>query len=264
MPLFPRRRRKLAVLRLSGVIAARDRALSLAALKPLIDRAFRVGDEVALVINSPGGSPAQSQLIHDYIRIQADRRKKAVTTFVEDVAASGGYWIALAGDSIRVLPTSLVGSIGVVSAGFGFVEALDRLGVERRLVAAGRNKVRLDPFSPRKDEDTEWLTGLQAQLHERFIEHVRSRRAAHGARLPESGELFTGEVWLGREAIAHRLADQEDSLGAYVDRQKMRLREIAPRRMFSLRGLIGGLAAETLGALEARIEDRALRAPFGL
>lgn len=262
------RRPALAVLRLSGVIGARGRGgLTLTALRPAIDKAFKAGDRVALVVNSPGGAPAQAQLIHDHIRLKAREHKTPVVTFVEDLAASGGYWIALAGDRVFALPTSLVGSIGVVSAGFGFVEALGKLGLERRVHAAGANKVRLDPFAPEKSEDAAWLETLQGRLHDQFIAHVRSRRAEQGAPLPDAAEsdLFSGDLWLAEEARDHGLICGLDSLSAYAAREGMRLKEIAQPRRLSLR-LLGAedRVEEGLAALEALAADRLLRARCGL
>jgi serine protease SohB len=261
LPFRPsfRGRKTLAVLRLSGVIAPRGRALNLAGLRPAIDRAFKVGREVALVVDCPGGSPAQSQLIHDHIRLMAMKTGKRVTTFVEDMAASGGYWIALAGDSIQVLPTSLVGSIGVITAGFGFVEAIDKLGVERRVITAGKSKSKLDPFRPLSEADTDWLKALQGDLHDQFIAHVKTRRAAQGARLAEDVDLFTGDVWLGSKAQALGLVDGQDSLTAYAERKGLRLREMSRKRGFPLGWLVGGAA----DALVDTLEDRTLRASLG-
>ncbi|MCF8479582.1 MAG: S49 family peptidase [Rhodospirillum sp.] len=271
-----RRRKTLAVLHLTGIIATHGQALNLAGLRPAIDRAFKVGDEVALVLNCPGGSPAQSQLIHDHIRLKAEKTGKAVTTFVEDMAASGGYWIALAGDAVHALPTSLVGSIGVISAGFGFTGALEKLGVERRVITAGQSKSRLDPFRPVKPEDAAWLKDLQEQIHGAFIAHVKTRRTAQGAPPREDADLFTGEVWLGERARTLGLVDGLDSLTAYAERRNLRIKDISRKRGF-LRiglGLSGGdaggagltaqaLTAQILDGLDQHLKDRALRAGLG-
>src|SRR3954469_21636203 len=159
---------------------------------------------VALLVNSPGGSPTQSALVADRIRGLADEHEVPVIAFCEDVAASGGYWLACAADEIYAHATSLVGSIGVVSGGFGLTGLIERYGIERRLHTAGENKARLDPFQPEKPEDVEWLLGMQGELHQLFIEWVRSRR---GTALDESAELFTGEVWTGRRALELGLID---------------------------------------------------------
>ncbi|MFB9386334.1 S49 family peptidase [Pseudonocardia petroleophila] len=171
-----------------------------------LDRAF--GHDrlaaVALLINSPGGSPTQSALVADAIRRHADDKGVPVLAFCEDVAASGGYWLACAADEIHAHPTSLVGSIGVVSQGFGLDGLIERYGVRRRLYTAGESKARLDPFLPEKPEDVVWLRDLQDQLHTMFRDWVTSRR---GDRLAADADLFTGEVWTGARAVELGLAD---------------------------------------------------------
>ena len=198
----------VAVVRLNGMIAsgARIGALNDAGLAPLIERAFRRGkpDAVALVVNSPGGSPVQSSLIAARIRRLAAEKDIKVYAFVEDVAASGGYWLAAAADEIWVDPSSIVGSIGVIYAGFGFHELIGRYGVERRVHTAGRWKSMLDPFRPEKPEDVKKLKSWQGQIHDTFIEHVKARR---GARLDGAADLFTGEVWVGPKSVDVGLAD---------------------------------------------------------
>jgi signal peptide peptidase SppA len=159
---------------------------------------------VALLVNSPGGSPTQSALVADRIRGLADEHQVPVIAFCEDVAASGGYWLACAGDEIYAHPTSIVGSIGVVSQSFGLEGLLQRIGVERRLYTAGEAKARLDPFLPEKPEDVAWLRSLQDQLHTMFREWVVERR---GDRLASSTELFNGEVWTGARALELGLVD---------------------------------------------------------
>src|SRR5215475_6048396 len=178
-----RRGPAVPVVRLSGVIAASggvlgSRGLSIETVAPLLARAFSVrgAKAVALSINSPGGSPVQSALIGQRIRLLAKEKDLKVIAFVEDVAASGGYWLACAADEIIVDPNSIVGSIGVISAGFGFQELLARIGVERRLHTSGERKSMLDPFRPEKAEDVERLGRLQAEIHEGFKDWVRIRR----------------------------------------------------------------------------------------
>jgi signal peptide peptidase SppA len=189
----------VAVLRLEGMIGAARLgmpALSDASLAPLIDAAFKRGKPkaVALVVNSPGGSPAQSSLIAARIRRLADEKSIPVYAFCEDVAASGGYWLATAADQIYVDPNSILGSIGVISASFGFHEFLTRQGVERRVHTAGEDKSLLDPFRPERPEDVERLKRLQVVIHDNFIAQVRARR---GDRL-QGDNLFSGEIWVGR------------------------------------------------------------------
>lgn len=259
---FVRKDPVVTVIRLSGAIAAGNRGtLNDAARAGALEKAFRRGKPaaVALVINSPGGSPAQSSLIGARIRRLADETEVPVFAFVEDVAASGGYWIAAAADEIYVDPTSIVGSIGVISAGFGFHELMARQGIERRVHTAGKDKSMLDPFRPERDEDVVRLKSLQAQLHETFIDHVKTRR---GAKLSDDGDLFTGEVWIGQRAVDVGLADGIGHLvpvmkARYGD--KTRFRVTGPRR--PLLGRFGlSVVGETLGALE----DRALWARYGL
>lgn len=176
----------------------------------VLERAFardRVA-AVALLINSPGGSPTQSALVADRIRRLAEEHEVPVLAFCEDVAASGGYWLACAADEIYAHPTSIVGSIGVVSQSFGLEGLLQRIGVERRLYTAGQAKARLDPFLPEKPEDVEWLRGLQDQLHAMFREWVVARRGDRLAPATEQGvELFDGEVWTGARARELGLVD---------------------------------------------------------
>jgi serine protease SohB len=236
LPLdFFRRRDRVTVLRLEGVIGAGPRfgtaALTDAALAPLVEAAFRRGrpTAVAIAINSPGGSPAQSSLIAARIRRLADETKVPVHAFVEDVAASGGYWLATAADDIHVDPNSIVGSIGVISASFGFQELIARYGIERRVHTAGEDKSLLDPFRPERPEDVERLTRLQAAIHANFIEQVKARR---GARLAP-GDLYTGEVWIGQAAVALGLVDGVGHLAPVMKARygdKVRFRTIAPRR----------------------------------
>lgn len=205
-----RRRPTVAVIRLAGVIGAdggvRRRGLSLESLAPAIERAFSLKRlvAVALVINSPGGSPVQSDLIARRIRDLADEKGVPVIAFCEDAAASGGYWLACAADEIFAMPGSIVGSIGVVSAGFGFVDAIAKLGVERRVHTAGESKAILDPFRPEKDEDLTVLKRIQEDLHGQFKDWVSGRR---GDKLNEGEDLFTGAFWTGREAIPLGLVD---------------------------------------------------------
>ncbi|MGH8916863.1 MAG: S49 family peptidase, partial [Actinomycetes bacterium] len=190
----------VAVVKLHGVITpspsplARG-AINLATVETALTRAFGFDrlKAVALLINSPGGAPTQSGLVAERIRQLADEKNVPVLAFAEDVAASGGYWLACAADEIYAHATSMVGSIGVVSSSFGMHGLLERFGVERRVHTAGARKVRLDPFRPEVPEDVEWLAGLQGELHERFVAWVTSRR---GDKLAGStDDLFSGEVW---------------------------------------------------------------------
>ncbi|GAA1872917.1 S49 family peptidase [Pseudonocardia ailaonensis] len=199
------------MVRLSGVIAPQQgpvpRAMiNAASTDKVLERAFETEKAVAvaLLINSPGGSPTQSALVADRIRGLADEHELPVLAFCEDVAASGGYWLACAADEIYAHATSIVGSIGVISQGFGLEGLIQRWGIERRLHTAGASKSRLDPFLPEKEEDIVWLRGLQDELHGLFRDWVTERR---GDKLAEDTELFTGEVWTGTRAVGLGLVD---------------------------------------------------------
>ena len=197
----------VAVIRLAGSIGATGRSqLSDEAMGPVIDRAFKRGRPaaVALVINSPGGSPVQSSLIAARIRRLAVEKAIPVHAFVEDVAASGGYWLATAADDIWVDRGSIVGSIGVISAGFGAPVFFARQGLERRVHTSVKSKSMLDPFLPEKKEDVARLKEILEQMHEGFVDHVLSRR---GDKLTDKRDLFTGEFWLGRRAVELGLVD---------------------------------------------------------
>jgi serine protease SohB len=268
----------VAVVRLSGLIAQGTRGtLNDAGVGPLLERAFSKGKPkaVALLVNSPGGSPVQSSLIGARIRRLSEEKGVPVHAFVEDVAASGGYWLASAADHVWTDETSVVGSIGVISAGFGLDGFIDRYGIERRVHTAGRSKSMLDPFRPQKEEDVVRLRRILEQIHGTFIDHVRARR---GAKLAEDPDLFTGEVWIGRRAqevgltdgIGHLEPKMRELLGPDI-----RFRRYGQRRPFLRRlgvgpvggpvgGLGGALAATALDALLAEIEERAAYARFGL
>lgn len=247
------------VIRLQGAISTGRNGLSDAALAPVIEKAFRMKPAaVALAVNSPGGSPVQSSLIAARIRRLADEKGIEVHAFVEDVAASGGYWLACAADRIWVDASSLVGSIGVIFASFGFPALLARHGVERRVVAAGANKSLADPFLPQRPEDVERLKALQGPIHEAFIAHVKARR---GARL-SGGDLFNADVWVGQKAVDLGLADGVAHLVPRMKElhgDKVRLVPMGRRRgLLSRFGL--NLADEAL----AVVEERAMFARWGL
>ena len=248
------------VVRLTGSIGTGSRALSDAGMAPLIERAFTRGKPaaVALVINSPGGSAVQSSLIAARIRRLADDTKLPVHVFVEDVAASGGYWLACAGDQIWVDPSSLVGSIGVIFASFGFQDIMARQGIERRVITAGRSKSLADPFLPQKPEDVERLKAIQLPIHAAFIAHVKARR---GSRLTDA-DLFNADIWVGQQAVDVGLADGVAHLVPKMKSlfgDKVRFQTHSQRR--SLLSRFGLTLAED--ALHM-VEERALRAQYGL
>lgn len=262
----------VAVLRLEGVISPRGRRnLSLRRFAGAIERAFslRGVKAVALAVNSPGGSPAQSSLLYRRIRQLADEKGVPVIAFAEDVAASGGYWLALAADEIYAEESSLLGSIGVISGGFGFTEAMTRLGIERRLHTAGENKSLLDPFLPEEPRNVERVDALLQDLHASFKDLVRRRR---GAKLAgDEALLFSGEVFTGRRALTHGLIDGVGDLRGVLRARfgdAVRLKSVEPeRRRLFLPGLsrprrpeVADLAAEVL----ARLEERLIWARFGL
>ena len=248
------------VIRLVGSIGSGGRSLSDAGLAAVIDRAFSRGKPaaVALVINSPGGSAVQSSLIAARIRRLSVEKNVPVHAFVEDVAASGGYWLACAADHIWVDQSSIVGSIGVIFASFGFPELLARQGVERRVVTAGRSKSFADPFLPQKPEDVERLRSLQAPIHQAFIDHVKVRR---GARLAEA-DLFNADVWVGQASVDLGLTDGVAHLVPKLKQlygDKVRLVPYGQKR-----GLLQRFGLATLDGALATVEDRALWARYGL
>jgi len=254
----------VAVIRLHGVIGGGSRlsggALNDVGLAPVIERAFSKGKPkaIALSINSPGGSPVQSALIAARIRRLADEKKLPVYAFCEDVAASGGYWLATAGDEIFVDPSSIVGSIGVISASFGLHEFISKHGVERRVHTAGEDKSMLDPFRPERPEDVERLKNLQSVIHDNFIHQVTSRR---GEKLTRT-DIFTGEIWAGQgsvdiglaDGIAHLVPKMKEIYG-----DKTRFTVAQPRRsLFQRLGAPG--VQDAIGA----VEDHLTWSRFGL
>ncbi len=260
LPFLPRPP-VVPVVRLSGMIAEGARRLSDNALAPLFERAFRKGRPaaVALVINSPGGSPVQSSLIAARVRRLSEERKVPVLAFVEDVAASGGYWLATAADEIWVDEASIVGSIGVISASFGFDRLLERQGVERRVHTAGENKSFLDPFRPERAEDVARLRAVLEPLHRTFIAQVKARR---GARLAEGRDLFQGDFWTGREAVELGLAD---GIGHLVPKLKERFGDKVRLVPYGQRRpLLARLGVDLVGDAVAAVEERAMMARFGL
>ncbi|MBK8906356.1 MAG: S49 family peptidase [Rhodospirillales bacterium] len=276
---FRKRRPIVAVVRLAGIIGSLGplrRGLSLAGLSGALERAFKLkgARAVALSINSPGGSPVQSSLIAGRVRALAEQHHLPVLAFVEDVAASGGYWLATAADEIYADASSVVGSIGVVSAGFGFQEALGRLGIERRVHTAGDYKAGLDPFRPERAEDVAHLKSLQAEIHEAFRAQVRNRR--QGRLAAAEDELFNGRFWTGATALRLGLVDGLGDIRSVLrerfgDDVKLRVvgdsRRWRPWRM-GTPGIAGdevsGHAERLAGGLIAAVEERMLWNRFGL
>jgi serine protease SohB len=252
----------VAVVRLQGMIAAGTRGtLNDQGLASLIQKAFTKGkpDAVALSINSPGGSPTQSSLIAARIRRLAEEKEVKVYAFIEDVAASGGYYIACAADEIWVDRHSITGSIGVISAGFGFNELISRYGIERRVYTAGKSKSLADPFRPEKDEDVARIKALQEHIHAGFIDHVKTRR---GDRLNGEMELFDGSVWVGDEAMPTGLID---GVGHLVPKMKEVFGDKVQFRLYAQKKpLLSRLGASVMGDAMTEIEDRAAFARYGL
>ena len=267
----------VSLVRLHGVITPTTgpvprSVINSVSTEKVLERAFAPARlaAVALLVNSPGGSPTQSALVADRIRGQADEHDVPVIAFCADVAASGGYWLACAADEIYAHPTSIVGSIGVISQSFGLEGLLQRIGVERRLYTAGEAKSRLDPFLPEKPEDVVWLRGLQDQLHAMFREWVVARR---GDRLSTSTELFDGEVWTGARAVELGLVDGLGTArGVLAERfPDAELVPVEGRRPLLARLGLGGsptagraAGTELLLTLVEAAEDRAAWARYGL
>jgi len=282
IPGFRNPKPNVAVVRLSGVIADRSglgrSGLSAANLVTVLESAFDVPHlkAVAISINSPGGSPVQSSLIGKRIRALANEKKVPVIAFAEDVAASGGYWLACSADEIYADASSIIGSIGVISAGFGFQDAIKKLGVERRVHAAGEMKSTLDPFLQEKPEDVNRLKELQEDVHNTFINMVRERRK--GKLTETEKDLFTGAFWTGRRALELGLIDGLGELTEVMQERygdKVKFRPIEQRQGWFKQKLgIGSDAkiwqqkqdnvASFVEEIFLAIEDKILRNKFGL
>ena len=267
----------VTVIELAGVIGGSPpgrKNLSLQRMEKSIEAAFKPGNltAVALAINSPGGSPVQSRLIFNAIRRHAKEKEVPVLTFIEDAGASGGYILALAGDEIYADESSVVGSIGVIAGGFGFTEAIGRIGIERRVHTAGENKSILDPFQPEKPEDVERLQNILNEFHEQFIALVKERRSE---KLSQAEDLFSGAFWSGAKAKELGLIDGTAQLGDFLRARygkKVKVKRISSESGSFLRKLISGSESLGIGAsalvdgeqvLEA-VERRAVWARYGL
>ncbi|WP_019961234.1 S49 family peptidase [Woodsholea maritima] len=255
----------IPVVRLEGVIAPGARsgqAINLAKVEKLLAQAFNFSSAplVVILINSPGGSPVQSKLIHDRIRQLSEEKKKPVMAYCEDYAASGGYMIACAGDEIICDPSSLVGSIGVIAASFGFTDLMEKAGIERRMDTAGDNKSMNDPFSPRTEFGQKRLRAILDSIHATFKELVTSRR---GDKLKDDPELFSGAVYTGAEALELGLVDQILDLRAelrerYGDSVKMKM--LAPSKP----GLLSRLTSSAVKAGAETLETESHWSRWGL
>jgi signal peptide peptidase SppA len=258
----------VASLNLHGVIGKDGKfesGLNFQNAEPLLKRAFEMKNvkAVALNINSPGGSPVQSELIYNYIRELSSEKKIPVYTFAQDVAASGGYWLLLSGDEIYVHGASIIGSIGVIFSGFGFVDTIKKIGVERRVYAEGKNKAILDPFLPEQPENIEILKDAQRDIFESFKDLVKSRR---GTKLKESEDrLFTGAFWSGKKSAELGLVDgvcdmrskMKEKFGAKVEIKQITVKKGFIKSFFSEKSV-------DFDYLLTKIEERVSFNKFGL
>ncbi len=269
MGIFKSSKKVIPLIRLEGVIATqsgrgRGSSLSLETLRENIDKAFAMKSApfIGLAINSPGGSPVQSALIGNYIRMKAEETNKEVYAFCEDVAASGGYWLAASADKIYVMNASIIGSIGVIASMFGFTDLIKKIGVERRVYTAGEQKSQLDPFLPENKEQITHLKELQASIHQDFIDWVQKRR---GDKLSDNKSLFTGKFWDGERAKELGLVDEigcVDDILYQKYGKKYQIKYLNQQK----KGLLKFLGAELGGGekmLQA-IEERTYWERFGL
>lgn len=285
-PILPKKFRDKPVViptvRLSGAIMASQGmrpTLSIATAAGRLKKAFSVkaAPAVAIVINSPGGSPVQANLIYKRIRALAEENDKKVIVAVEDVAASGGYMIALAGDEIIADPSSIVGSIGVISAGFGYVDLLEKLGVERRVYTAGTNKMILDPFQPEKKSDIQYLRSIQNEIHDTFVDMVKDRRG--DVITGDEKEVFSGRFWTATTGQSLGLVDRIGDIRSIVKErygEKTQLKVIgaggglfkrAPSNGVTMPNMPNDMSAIGAGFADHMVtqaEERALWARYGL
>ena len=258
----------IPTLRLTGVIGQAGIArsgLTIAGIEKLVDKLFsdKKAPAVALIINSPGGSPTQSSLIAEKIINLAKEKNKKVYAFVEDVAASGGYWLACAADEIYLDLNSIVGSIGVISPGFGFVDLIKKIGVERRVYTSGKSKSFLDPFKEEKKEDIDRLKSIQEQIHENFIEYVKSRR---GSKLLSSAEdeIFSGLFWVGKKGVDLGLADGIGSINQIIREKygnKAKIKIIDQKKSFLQKRLSSSINNNDI---LNRLEEMVMWSKYGL
>lgn len=251
----------VAIVRLQGAITNAGRGLDDVSLAPVLEKAFTKGKPkaVALQINCPGGSPVQSSLIAARIQRLSNENEVPVIAFVEDVAASGGYWLACAADEIYVDGCSMTGSIGVITAGFGLDKVISNYGIERRVHTAGKSKSMLDPFRPEREEDITRLKGWLEDLHETFISYIKSRR---GDKLSDNPDLFTGEVFLGQKGVDEGLVD---GIGHLVPHMKDRFGDkVKFRKYGEKKSLLSRFGMSVMQDAIHTVEDRAAFARFGL
>ena len=274
LPFFSKAKKPvIAVLRLKGAIgkgAGFRSGLNLDNLNEIIEKAFKTPKltAVCLSINSPGGSPVQSELIAKRIRSLADENNIPVYSFIEDVGASGGYWLACAGDKIYASKSSIIGSIGVISSSFGFHDAIEKLGIERRIYTQGKNKSVLDPFLPTKPTDVKLIKQLQKQIHDHFIDYVKSRRK--GKLTQDDDFLFNGEFWAGESAHDFGLIDGINDMYSYLKEQfgtDIKIEYMAAKQPWLKRklGMVNfNLAEDFTESLMQKIENKLLGNKFNL
>ncbi len=256
--------------RLTGIIGSAGRfkqGMDLDGQKDILKKAFSLKkiSHVAISINSPGGSPVQSHLIYSYIRGLADKKKIKVLIFAEDVAASGGYLISCAGDEIYANSSSIIGSIGVISASFGFKDLIKKIGVERRVYTAGKNKSTLDPFVDEKEEDVKRLKNIQLELHDDFIKVVETSR---GSKLkdPEKNNIFTGEFWTGKTALKLGLIDGIGNADQVLKQKfgdKVVIKKFEKQKSFIAKKLSSSIQ-DPVDSLANIIEEKSMWQKFGL
>ena len=256
--------------RLTGIIGSAGRfkqGMDLDGQKDILKKAFSLKkiSHVAISINSPGGSPVQSHLIYSYIRELADKKKIKVLIFAEDVAASGGYLISCAGDEIYANSSSIIGSIGVISASFGFKDLIKKIGVERRVYTAGKNKSTLDPFVEEKEEDIKRLKNIQLELHDDFIKVVETSR---GSKLkdPEKNNIFTGEFWTGKTALKLGLIDGIGNADQVLKEKfgdKVVIKKFEKQKSFIAKKLSSSIQ-DPVDSLANILEEKSMWQKFGL
>lgn len=268
-------------LTLGGVIGQGSRfekGLNYETVFPLIEKAFKDKEAkaVAISINSPGGSPVQSELIYNAIRQKSEETKIPVFTFAQDVAASGGYWLLLAGDEIYAHNASIIGSIGVIFSGFGLVDAIEKLGIERRVYTQGKNKAVMDPFMPEKEENITILKSVQKDIFEGFVDLVKLRRKKHfrdenGKRITENDEfltdkVFTGAFWSGKTAKKLGLIDEiADMRAKMIEKygKKVDIVEISVKKSF-IKSLFSSRQESFVNEVVSQIEEKVSFSKFGL
>lgn len=268
---------KVAVIKLHGAIMSggKQGSLNIDKLAPTIAAAFNSkAQAVALDLNCPGGSPVQSDLIAEEIRHWADKTNTPVYAFAQDVAASGGYWLACSADEIYAMPSSITGSIGVIRAGFGFDKLIDKLGIERRITTEGENKSKLDPFMPENEKDVKFIQGIQKDIHSNFKSYVKDRRK--GKLQGTDKKLMNGDVWTADQAKKLGIIDGVGSLRA-VMRDKfgedVRIQVFSPRPSFNLLGALSGASHQSkhesvgrgiVDELFSQVDETALWNQYGL